>query len=257
MGPLWYQVFLFVWIGLSAAVFVVLLKVPAPYGRAVRRGWGPRISARAGWLVMEMPALVVFAGFFLWCRLGGLDESALVVSAAFLCLWQGHYLHRAVIYPLRMRGKQSQTTVSVVAMAVAFNAISGYINGVYLFCFGSGYGVAWLYDGRFIVGAFVFVAGASINVRSDAILRRLRDGDGPRYRIPRGFLFEYVSCPNYLGETLEWLGWAILTWSPAGLSFLLWTAANLVPRALYYHRWYKDAFEDYPSRRRAIIPFLL
>ena len=86
MGPLWYRILLFAWIGVAGVVFLVLLRIPAPYGRAVRKGWGPRISARAGWLAMELPALVVFAGFFLYYRLSGLDESALVVSAAFVCL---------------------------------------------------------------------------------------------------------------------------------------------------------------------------
>jgi 3-oxo-5-alpha-steroid 4-dehydrogenase 1 len=47
------------------------------------------------------------------------------------------------------------------------------------------------------------------------------------------------------------------TWSLAGLSFALWTFANLVPRALSNHRWYKEQFPDYPKNRKAILPFLL
>ena len=31
------------------------------------------------------------------------------------------------------------------------------------------------------------------------------------------------SCPNYLGEILEWLGWAVATWSSCGLAFMLFT----------------------------------
>ena len=59
----------------------------------------------------------------------------------------------------------------------------------------------------------------------------LRKTKGNGYHIPEGFLFKYVSCPNYLGEIIEWLGWAILTLSPAGLVFFIWTFSNLVPRA--------------------------
>ena len=66
-----------------------------------------------------------------------------------------------------------------------------------------------------------------------------------------------MSCPNYLGEIVEWIGWAILTWSLAGASFAVWTAANLAPRALSNHRWYREQFTDYPPARRALIPFVL
>ena len=66
-----------------------------------------------------------------------------------------------------------------------------------------------------------------------------------------------MSCPNYLGEIIEWVGWAVATWSLAGLSFAVWTAANLIPRAWQHHRWYRAEFPDYPKERKAVIPFLL
>lgn len=37
----------------------------------------------------------------------------------------------------------------------------------------------------------------------------------------------------------------------------VWTAVNLVPRALAHHRWYREHFEDYPRQRKALIPFVL
>ena len=67
-------------------------------------------------------------------------------------------------------------------------------------------------------------------------------------------MYEWVSCPNYLGEVLTWVGWTIATWSLAGLSFAVFTAANLVPRGMANHRWYQKTFEDYPSERRAVMP---
>jgi hypothetical protein len=33
--------------------------------------------------------------------------------------------------------------------------------------------------------------------------------------------------------------------------------ANLAPRALKTHRWYKDTFPDYPEQRKALIPFVV
>jgi protein-S-isoprenylcysteine O-methyltransferase Ste14 len=92
---------------------------------------------------------------------------------------------------------------------------------------------------------------------SDRALRALRAPGESGYAIPRGGAFEWVSCPNYLGELLEWFGWAIATWSIAGLAFALYTAANLGPRALAHHAWYRERFPGYPPRRRALIPFVL
>ena len=51
-----------------------------------------------------------------------------------------------------------------------------------------------------------------------------------------GFLFEYVSCANYLGEIIEWFGYALACWNIAGLSFVVFTVCNLIPRAMQHHR---------------------
>jgi hypothetical protein len=37
----------------------------------------------------------------------------------------------------------------------------------------------------------------------------------------------------------------------------MWTVANLMPRALWRHSWYRKTFADYPGRRRALLPALL
>ena len=91
-------------------------------------------------------------------------------------------------------------------------------------------------------------------------MRNLRDKNNPgaaEYRIPYGGGFRFVTSPAYLGELIAWTGFALLTWSLAGVVILLITAGNLVPRALATHRWYREKFDDYPADRRALIPGLL
>jgi steroid 5-alpha reductase family enzyme len=95
-----------------------------------------------------------------------------------------------------------------------------------------------------------------LNISSDSILIDLKKQNGNSYKIPQKGLFRLVSSPNYLGEIIEWSGWAIATWSLPGLAFALWTAANLVPRARSNHQWYKKEFTDYPESRKALIPFI-
>jgi steroid 5-alpha reductase family enzyme len=106
----------------------------------------------------------------------------------------------------------------------------------------------------FKIGLIVFALGMFINIYSDYSILKMKKEKGAGYHIPQGFLHRSVSSPNYLGEIIEWLGWAILTWSISGLVFFIWTVANLFPRAIANHQWYQTKFENYPKNRKAIIP---
>ena len=105
-----------------------------------------------------------------------------------------------------------------------------------------------------ILGLSLMAAGFFAHLHSDRILIALRGSGEAGYRIPERGLHRWVCNPNYLGEIVEWAGWALATWSVAGLAFALFTTANLAPRALANLRWYRDTFEDYPSWRKALIP---
>ena len=95
-----------------------------------------------------------------------------------------------------------------------------------------------------------------INIHSDKILLKLsKQKNG--YQIPYGGFYKWISSPNYFGEIIEWIGWAIMTWSFSGFVFALWTTFNLLPRALKHHSWYKEKFDGYPKERKAIIPKIL
>ncbi|HEY8375465.1 MAG TPA: DUF1295 domain-containing protein [Nannocystis sp.] len=237
-------------IATAVVTAVALLFVVAPYGRHARGGWGPQIDTRLAWIVMESPSalwfpIVYFAGAQAW------SAAPLVL----LALWQTHYLQRTFVFPLKIR-PGGLTPVSVVAMGFTFNVVNAYVNARWISHFGE-YPTAWLWDPRLWIGVGLFALGYRINRWADAVLASLRRPGETGYKIPRGGLYELVSCPNYFGELLEWTGWAIATWSLAGLSFALFTAANLVPRALAHHRWYREKFPDYPPHRRAVVPFVL
>lgn len=241
---------LYGWIGLAAVVLPLLFRVSAPYGRHARRGWGPQLPRTVGWIVMEAPAPLWFLALFLLGSRRGPAE------LAFLALWLLHYLHRAFVYPLRLRGGQHRMPALVVLLALVFNLGNGYFNGRYLFALGPPHEISWLLDPRFVVGAAMFVLGFAINLHADSVLLRLRASGEPGYKIPQGGLYELISCPNYFGEVVEWSGWALCTWSLPGLAFALWTGANLIPRAHAHHRWYRERFPEYPHRRRAVIPYV-
>lgn len=232
----------------AALTFVALFWVTAPYGRHLRSGWGPTLPATAGWVIMESPAVLLFAAvYFRGSHAGEL------VPLVLLALWQLHYLNRTFVYPFRMRAAGRRMPVAIAAMAIGFNCVNAWINALWISELGT-YAASWLLTPQFLLGAGLFVIGFAINQHADAVLRRLRAPGETGYRIPEGGLYRWVSCPNYLGEILEWAGWAIAAWSPAGAAFAVFTVANLAPRAIANHRWYRQQFADYPRRRRALIP---
>jgi protein-S-isoprenylcysteine O-methyltransferase Ste14 len=240
-----------IWLAVGLVSFIALFRVSAPYGRYLRRGWGPTIPRTLGWVLMELPAAVLPVAFFL-----SSDRRGDLVPVAFLALWLSHYVNRSLIFPFRMRGGEQRMPLTIAAMAFFFNLVNGALQGWYLFSAGPARDVSWLLDPRFLVGLALFGGGYGLNLHSDAILRRLRAPGDSGYHIPHSGWFRFVSCPNYLGEIIEWGGWALLTWSPTGLVFFLWTVANLAPRARSHHRWYLEKFPDYPADRRALIPHL-
>lgn len=241
-------------IAFALVTFVGVSRVTAPYGRhqsQQSQQWGPTMPARLGWIVMETPAVLLFG----WIYMQGQHRFE-TVPLVLLGLWQFHYIQRTYVFPFRMRGEGKRMPVLVCALAVVFQVLNAYVNARWISHWGD-YAASWLHDPRLWIGVALFLGGWLINFKADTMLFSLRKPGESGYEIPRGWLYEYVSCPNYLGEILEWCGWAIATWSLAGFGFALYTAANIGPRALANHRWYRTKFEDYPAERKALIPFLL
>jgi protein-S-isoprenylcysteine O-methyltransferase Ste14 len=239
------------WVMLAVIVFALLFFYTAPYGRYTGKASGPYVKGPFGWVIMEMPAPVVFAACFF---IGA--PSVTVTQIMLLVIWESHYVHRAFIYPFTMRSSERPLSLWILAAGFFFNLINAYLNGSYINMYALQYPAQWLGDYRFILGLGIFIFGFFVNRQSDYILYRIRRNKRKVYEIPQGGLFRWVSCPNYLGEMLIWIGWAVATWSPVGLAFALWTIANLAPRAYSHHRWYHQKFENYPEERRALVPGL-
>ena len=118
--------------------------------------------------------------------------------------------------------------------------------------------MAWLTDWRFLLGVAIFIMGWIINMHSDHVIRHLRKPGDTNHYLPKKGMYRFVTSANYLGEITEWLGFAILTWSWAGLSFFWFSCCNLVPRAnSIYHRYQKEFADEFdPKKLKRIIPFI-
>ena len=198
---------------------------------------------------MESPALITFVVLY---AVG--DQRGNPVAIVLLLMWAAHYVHRSFIYPFRLRGSGRTMTVSVIAMGAAFNVGNGYLNARYLFTLGPDLQTSWLLDPRFIAGFVLFCLGYALNQHSDRVLIGLRSGGETGYKIPYGGGYRFVSCPNYLGEMVEWGGWALACWNPGATAFFIWTVANLAPRAIKTHRWYRGSSPTIPGNGKRSSP---
>ena len=241
----------YLWMAIGAFFFLLLLKVTAPYGRYTSARWGPQISNRLGWVLMEAPGMILLL-YFVITKISRQNAMSLTLVA----LYTFHYINRTFVFPFRIHTKAKKMPVVIVGSGIFFNLVNGFLLGYFFAWFGR-YTSHDMIGPRFITGMVLFMSGIYMNWNNDNKLIHLRLPGETHYKIPEGGLFEYVSCPNLLGEIIEWTGFAIMCWNLAAASFLVWTIANLIPRALSHHKWYKQRFGNYPSRRKAIIPFVL
>ena len=245
-----FQILINSWIGIGVVTFLTLLFISAPYGRHIRPGWGPLLSKRIGWIFMETPALyIMWLFYFLYA------DFTNIVLIVFLFLWSIHYTNRSIIWPFLI-DKNGSMPLIVAFLAFIFNIFNASFHGYWFFFMDNQYEVSWLLSSNFLLGLIIFILGMVINIHSDKILLRISK-EKKGYQIPYGGFYKWITSPNYFGEIIEWIGWAIMTWSLSGFVFALWTTFNLLPRALKHHSWYKDKFDNYPKDRKAIIPKIL
>lgn len=247
-----FTLFLIVMSAIAAIVFVTLYFVEAGYGLLFDKKWGKPIPNRIAWICMEAPVFIIM--LWLWSTS---ERPFELTPLLFFLFFELHYLQRAFIFPLLIKGK-SKMPAGIMLMGITFNLLNGYMQGEWLFHLAPAemYTADWLCTPQFLIGTTLFFGGMVINLQSDYIVRHLRKPGDSNHYLPKGGLFNYVTSANYLGEIIEWCGFAILTWSASGAVFAWWTIANLVPRANTIYQRYKTMFGPELGNRKRVIPFL-
>jgi 3-oxo-5-alpha-steroid 4-dehydrogenase 1 len=245
---------------MAVVVFVALFFLKAGYGYLSSSNWGPKINNKVAWILMEAPAFIFLLYYTVSFSLSGIDTgNSKIVLYIMAGLFLLHYFQRSFIFPLLMRGK-STMPIAVMLMGLTFNTLNAYMIGGWLYgAAPSGmYTTAWLYSPKFIIGLVIFFLGMGINLHSDHVIRNLRKPGDTKHYIPYKGFYRYVTSANYFGELTEWIGFAILTWSPAGLLFAVWTFANLAPRAKSLTEKYVQEFGNEYTKlnKKHIIPFI-
>ena len=156
-----------------------------------------------------------------------------------------------------MKGK-SRMPIDITAMGVLFNVINAFLIGYDLFYLHADiYTEAWFTTPSFIGGCLLFFGGMLINLHADHVIRNLRPAGDTRHYLPQKGIYHYVTSGNYFGELVEWTGFALLTQSTAAWIFVLWTFANLAPRAYAIRNRYREEFgREAVGSRKCLIPYI-
>ena len=260
-----------IFLALDLPIFLCLIFIKAYYGKFFNSNSGegncfqrtlrkifPVIPSRISWIIQECPCVFMTIFFLIYYRKNLNYKNILVMAPFFI-----HYVHRSFIFPFVIHSSKNNP-LEITLMAFVFCFFNSLMINRSIFCLIIDYELKsfWL---NYMFGLAIFGLGMYINIHSDYSMIKQRNANkdsNNKYIIPRGFMYELISCPNYFGELTEWLGFFILSNSFSGLVFFISTFANLFPRAIQYHQWYKNKFkEEFAtdknlSERKSIVPFL-
>lgn len=223
------------------------------------RKFFPVIPSHISWIIQECPCVFITL-FYLIKYQSKISILQIAVIFPFLV----HYIHRSFIFPFIIHSSKNYP-LEITLMALSFCIFNSIIINRSIIIFSE-------YDSNDYLTIFIGIMftfnGMFINVYHDYSMSyqrayQNRKSKGTHYIIPRGFLFEFISCPNYFGELIEWFGFTILSGTFSGFVFFICSFANLFPRAIQYHKWYQTKFkEEFATniklkRRKAIIPLII
>ncbi|KAF4989971.1 hypothetical protein FDECE_14539 [Fusarium decemcellulare] len=108
------------------------------------------------------------------------------------------------------------------------------------------------------LGIAIYLFGEISNALVHRYLASLRSTGGTERKIPVGYGFELVTCPNYMFEILAWVGIIVVSRSWAVALFISIGAAQMFTWGKGKERAYRKEFGDnYKKKRYAILPGLL
>ena len=110
-----------------------------------------------------------------------------------------------------------------------------------------------------ICAVILFFVAWRKQFESHKIFAELKTKTAHNHSIPHGGWFQYVSCPHYFAEILIYLSLAIIlgTNHQTGWLVFVWVLTNQIIAGLMSHWWYQKTFPNYPTRRKAVIPYVL
>ena len=184
-------------------------------------------------------------------------ENYSMTNIVLLMLFCAHYINRGIFYPLFMPStSKSKWPIEFLFFSFVWITSNSLIQDRNVL-FNSVYEEGYLRSTWFMFGLTVFLIGMIINIHSDYYIIKLKKQNNGDYVIPYGYLYSYITCPNYFGELIEWFGFFLCTQTTGAFIFFLFSCSNLIPKAHKNYEWYKEKFpKDFPKNRKKLVPLL-
>ncbi|ODV93138.1 hypothetical protein PACTADRAFT_35774 [Pachysolen tannophilus NRRL Y-2460] len=112
-------------------------------------------------------------------------------------------------------------------------------------------------NNQIIAIVFLWLIAELSNFQCHKILADLRNDGSKDRKIPEGFLFNYVTCPNYLCEILAFFSYALLNGNWSSFLFLIISTTQMYFWAVKKHNDLKKRFPQYPKNRKVLVPFVI
>ncbi len=147
---------------LAGFAYVLIIVLASKFGQAAYGrfgGWasGVKFEPRLGWVLMELPAPLVFLIVFFQ----GQNNDQLV-PMIFLGIWIIHYSNRGFINPMLMRvhkGSKASFNISVVIFGWIATAAHGFFSADFIANHAKHLTPEWSTDPSFLVGIVIYVIG--------------------------------------------------------------------------------------------------
>lgn len=200
---------------IGAVTLIATLFITAPYGKFSKpTGWGVRLPARVTWMIMESPNIwipflllqIIPANNALHSAVQWQDVYDLKShpNTVLLIMFLSHYIHRSLIFPLLL-AQGNPMPISVMFLAFGYCSWNGFNQAVSLLFINKHDPNVFWSEPRTFVGIGLFLLGMVTNMAADYSLiaqKKIAQQKNVQYIIPQGFVFNFISCPNYCMYTL-------------------------------------------------------
>lgn len=166
----------------------------------------------------------------------------------------------AVVLFLRMSG----TALVLLRRRFRWNEMGAVVGGVALYQLGFallGVGSRQPLSAWDAVAALLFLGGGALNTLSEWARLRFKARPENRGRLYTHGPFALVRHPNYLGDCLWGVGWALATRSPWSILIVAVEIAgfvfvNIPQLSAYLEQRYGDAYRDWAAKTARLVPWL-
>jgi len=219
---------------------------------------GPQISWQMVFVIEYLGPLLLYPLLALRLDIlygpGASKDKLNWVQLLALACWTGHYIKREVETLFVHRFSHETMPLANLWRNSGYYWLAGLLAGYFI--------NHPLYtppnDTQVFIGLTIFVISEIGNAICHLMLRNLRPAGSRDRKVPKGFLFDYVSFPNYTFEVLAWIGFSIMTKTAAAyfftaIGFYMMYTWGKAKRSKYI----KEFGSNFPKSRKVIIPFIL